>query len=273
MDSKILIIAGMHRSGTSLISQWLYQCGLNLGNQLLGAGIGNAEGHFEDVDFLKFHEDILMENNLPSNGYIVNEIGPLSTYQKHKLKGVIGFKSELSKQWGWKEPRTCLFLDTYRDLIPEAYYLMIIRDHQATISSMLQRDFKGIETKYMARGWFSRQVWTFIRRNRRKEKFYHSQSAFYLQVWIMYNDCLLRSIKKLPSSNYLVTDYSLLHQLDTRVFNHLANRWAFLLDYTAFGKVYNEQLISEVVDIARYVKDRKLVDKAKNLEREIRKYI
>jgi hypothetical protein len=273
MDNKILVIAGMHRSGTSLISQWLYQCGLNLGDKLLGAGIGNAEGHFEDVDFLKFHEEILMDHQLPSNGYIVNELEPLSAYQKQKLKGIIGFKSKLSNQWGWKEPRTCLFLDFYQELIPGAYYLMIIRDHQSTISSMLQRDFKGIETKYLGRGWLSRQVWTFFRRNRRKEKFYHLQSALYLQVWITYNECLLKCMQMLPASKYVVTDYSLLHQLDTKVFNHLANKWNFILDYTAFGKVYKEKLISDVVDIAKYINDKKLIDKARHLEKEIRSYI
>ena len=56
MASKILIIVGMHRSGTSLITQWLYRCGLSIGNKLAPADIGNVEGYFEDSDFLKLHE-------------------------------------------------------------------------------------------------------------------------------------------------------------------------------------------------------------------------
>ena len=45
----------MHRSGTSLISNWLHHCGLQLGEHLLEAGNGNEEGHFEDVEFLRMH--------------------------------------------------------------------------------------------------------------------------------------------------------------------------------------------------------------------------
>jgi len=54
MATNTLIIAGMHRSGTSLISQWLNRCGLNLGENMIGASSGNVEGHFEDIDFIAF---------------------------------------------------------------------------------------------------------------------------------------------------------------------------------------------------------------------------
>lgn len=273
MDNKILVIAGMHRSGTSLISQWLHRCGLNLGNSLLGAGIGNMEGHFEDMDFLHFHEDTLMENNASRYGFVRETITQLTNYQRQKLKGVIGFKSALSKQWGWKEPRTCLFLDCYRELIPEAYYLVIIRDYKATVSSLVQRDFKNLETKYLARNWFSRQAWALIRRDRRREKFYRSQCEFYLNVWITYNEAILKNLQILPASQFIVTDHNLLHELDTKVFDRLVNKWDFLLDYTAFNKVYKEKLISDVVDIDQYIENKDLIEKARNLEVEIRKYI
>jgi hypothetical protein len=66
----------MHRSGTSLISQWLSHCGLHLGERLLGPGIGNAEGHFEDLDFLEFHEQILA----PAHQFIVTDHRILSNH-------------------------------------------------------------------------------------------------------------------------------------------------------------------------------------------------
>ena len=53
------MVVGMHRSGTSLITNWLYRCGLQIGEHLLEPGEGNVEGHFEDVEFLKIHEEIL----------------------------------------------------------------------------------------------------------------------------------------------------------------------------------------------------------------------
>ena len=68
MQNKTLIIAGMHRSGTSLITHWLNECGLQLGDDFLGAGLGNVDGHYEDLEFLKLHEEILEANNLPATG-------------------------------------------------------------------------------------------------------------------------------------------------------------------------------------------------------------
>src|ERR1700678_1799220 len=104
-DKKILIIAGMHRSGTSLISHWLHSCGLNLGETLLGADIGNTEGHFEDVDFYRFHEDTLEAHHLSKFGFITHPIESLTGYQTEKLKSIISFKNKMSGQWGWKDPR------------------------------------------------------------------------------------------------------------------------------------------------------------------------
>jgi hypothetical protein len=38
-----LIILGMHRSGTSLFASWLDKCGINMGDKMLGAGVGNPK--------------------------------------------------------------------------------------------------------------------------------------------------------------------------------------------------------------------------------------
>ena len=52
----------MHRSGTSLTSNWLHQCGLFLGENLIGPDIGNKFGHFENEDFLHLHVQTLRQN-------------------------------------------------------------------------------------------------------------------------------------------------------------------------------------------------------------------
>ena len=57
-----IIITGMHRSGTSLVASLLQEAGLSIGERLLGPSAGNRKGHFEDVDFVELHEDILADN-------------------------------------------------------------------------------------------------------------------------------------------------------------------------------------------------------------------
>lgn len=273
MSSKILVIAGMHRSGTSLISQWLYQCGLNLGETLLGSGIGNTEGHFEDTDFLRFHEDTLEANNSSRCGFINASIPELSTYQREKLKGIIGFKSAINTEWGWKEPRTCLFLDHYREIIPDAYYLVIVRDFNATVTSLIRREIRYTDFKYQSKNWLSRTLWTKMRRNRTQERLFKDKCEFYLQIWIGYNEALLKNVQSLSKNKFIVTDPSMLGELNTKIFDKLVNNWHFSLKYADFKKVYKETLLGEAVDIEPFIADKCLLEKANNLQNELRKYL
>jgi hypothetical protein len=60
--SEQLIVAGFHRSGTSLVCQLLHRAGLFLGYDLMGAAFSNPYGHFEDTEVHHLHEQILADN-------------------------------------------------------------------------------------------------------------------------------------------------------------------------------------------------------------------
>lgn len=64
MKKKTLVlIVGMHRSGTSAMSGILSTLGLNLGSDVVGAGKDNEKGFFENRKFLQLNKDILSFNN------------------------------------------------------------------------------------------------------------------------------------------------------------------------------------------------------------------
>jgi len=268
-DNKILVIAGMHRSGTSVISQWLDKCGLHLGETLLGAATGNIEGHFEDTDFLRVHEQTLQAHGFPGSGITAEAIPELSVYEKEKLKALVGFKNRLDEQWGWKEPRTCLFLDHYRELIPNAYYVFVIRDYHETVSSLIQRELKELDLYYSRKSWISRQNWKIRQRNIREEKLYKEYSAHYLEVWINYNEYILKSINSLPNEQFIVTDHHLLQNNYHDVFAQLVYQWGFPLTCANFNEVYKPSLQSKVISIDEYI-ETQLLDKARKLEEAIR---
>src|SRR5689334_9877924 len=134
MENKVLVVLGMHRSGTSLIAQWLKTCGVPMGDNLHGANIGNPEGHFEDMDFLNLHERILKFNNLCSDGVINRTVSPESFVAE--MANLIRDKNNRNIQWGWKDPRTCLFLPYYRTIIPNAKYFIAIRNYNEVVSSL-----------------------------------------------------------------------------------------------------------------------------------------
>lgn len=263
----------MHRSGTSVITQWLHRCNLNIGENLLGADIGNDEGHFEDIDFYRYHEDVLMDNHLSRFGYVKKPVSSLSPYQEEQLKFLTAFKSKMNAQWGWKEPRTCLFLDHYRRLLPHAYYLIVIRDFQSTVNSLIVRDFKHVEAKYLARKLFGRLIWKWFRRNKRKKKLYENLSTYYLNIWITYNDELLKHMELLQNQQFIAVDYKLLSQNDKRTFSVLKDDWKFAIEYVDFSKVFKEKFISKTVDISQFIVDKSLLETAYVLEDKLRAYV
>ena len=273
MQNTTLIIAGMHRSGTSLITNWLNKCGLQCGETMVGPCPSNLDGHFEDIEFLKLHEEILADNHLPATGLTEQHPNDISIYHKEKLKTIIKVKNKLYKQWGWKDPRTVLFLDTYKELLPNARYLIIIRDYKSVVSSLLQRDFKDIDKRYMARSYFKRMIWKHIRRKRRLEAFYNERAEYYLKVWIAYNEELLKSVKTLSQDSYVVLNYSFLTGNDDRVCSYLKEHWHMSLKYFKFNEVYKEKLINEPIDTDSFIENKPLLYKAAQLENNLMNYL
>ena len=48
---------------------------------------------------------------------------------------------------GWKEPRTSLFLNDYSQLLPEAYYFVVVRNFNDTVNSLVNKEYKMQEEK------------------------------------------------------------------------------------------------------------------------------
>ena len=146
--SKVLIVLGMHRSGTSVVSQWLSKCELNLGDRFAKPGMSNPRGFFEDLDFLHMHEKALSYFNIENTGLIPPFNLELTDHQLNQLQQLIDIKNSNNDQWGWKEPRTCLFVKYYKSLIPNAKYFILYRDYPFVVESLVRRDIESLKLKY-----------------------------------------------------------------------------------------------------------------------------
>ncbi|MDP4262365.1 MAG: sulfotransferase [Bacteroidota bacterium] len=268
MNSKVLVIVGMHRSGTSVVTQWLHRCGLFIGDKLEGPNIGNVEGHFEDVDFLKMHQKLLLKRNFPSTGFIYKPLPRLSGEEKEELQTIIETKSRQNEEWGWKEPRTCLFLDEYSRLIPSAFYVMVVRDFNSTVSSLITREYKINDRRFRSRKGLSRIKWILFKR-KNLEKMFQKEAERFLKIWIHYYEQILACTRALPDGRFMFVDYSRLFRNDEDYFLRLKKEWQFSLDYFPFITLYKEELLSEVKDISKYVKDKDLLVKARMIEKDI----
>lgn len=138
-NQTIFCIAGMHRSGSSLFANWIQNCGLYIGSELLEAASSNKFGHFEDMDFLSIHIDELKRNNLNTSGLYGNLENITISSQFHtRAKELIQQRNSYNI-WGWKEPRSTLFLNEWKELIPNLKVIVLQRDRSKIVSSLYKR--------------------------------------------------------------------------------------------------------------------------------------
>jgi hypothetical protein len=57
---RVIVVAGMHRAGTSVVARGLQALGIDLGDALMSADVRmNARGFFEDMDIVKLDDALL----------------------------------------------------------------------------------------------------------------------------------------------------------------------------------------------------------------------
>lgn len=138
-----VIVAGMHRSATSLTTAVLAGCGWQTTGELMGASPSNPRGHFEDWDIHRLHESVLADRGLEWDS-----VAGLRHYARHPL-GFDGHESEVAelvsrlrragRPWVWKNPRATLLLDAWAQALPEACVVLCVRSPAAVVDSLLRR--------------------------------------------------------------------------------------------------------------------------------------
>jgi len=137
--SRQLVICGMHRSGTSLVAGALQKAGLFLGYEVSGPSRGNPRGHFEDQDFFRLHEEMLAAAGETCFTAEDDFAPPTNAELEHRARAMIAAR-ETVPLWGWKDPRTCLFLGFWEPLLPDARFLFLYRHPVEVVLSLWRRD-------------------------------------------------------------------------------------------------------------------------------------
>ncbi len=142
MKKTFVVITGMHRSGTSMFTSYLQKCGLYLGESLLPGDTGNTRGHFEDSGVMHFHEEIL---NRTGHRYIMQEMTPpafdIREQEPARISDLV-HKLDGGDVFGFKEPRTSLFLDLWNRSVPAEYdktFIFLFRKPGQVVDSLLRR--------------------------------------------------------------------------------------------------------------------------------------
>jgi hypothetical protein len=159
----------MHRSGTSLTASILAAAGLHVGDQLMAAAAGNPKGHYEDLEFYNLHQRMLAGAGLSMDGFTCQESIDVPISSRVEAMELVRRRRAGNRPWGWKDPRTTLFLEFWAELLPEARWLFVIRPPEQVIDSLFRRGDTAfvVNPPYAIDVWvsYSRRILNFVRRH------------------------------------------------------------------------------------------------------------
>jgi hypothetical protein len=163
-----ICIAGMHRSGTSMITRLLNLCGLYLGpeDEVSASAYDNEAGFWENSRFVKLNEAVLAQLG---GGWDLPPTVAAGWELRDEMVCLQDDAAELVKRfsayelWGWKDPRNSIMFPFWKRLIPDLKMLICLRNPLEVAHSLQMRG--------------------------------HSSLAFGLHLWLTYTQRLLSNTR------------------------------------------------------------------------------
>src|SRR5215510_7160699 len=144
----VICIAGMHRSGTSMITRLLNLCGLYLGpdDELSDESFDNEAGFWENRHFVSLNEAALAQLG---GGW---DLPPVISEGWKSRNEMIRLREEAAELvsrfsdhevWGWKDPRNSIMLPFWKRVIPGLEIVVCLRNPLEVAESLQKRNFSS----------------------------------------------------------------------------------------------------------------------------------
>ncbi|MGB5855872.1 MAG: glycosyltransferase [Oceanisphaera sp.] len=159
MNKQLLVVLGMHRSGTSVVSRALAVLGAEHGDKSLRSGADNPKGFWEDEELVAFNDQLLAE--LGQSWFDVQPIAAeLFAHtawdsKKQAAKALFQQKLEQYEVFAVKDPRLSRLLPfwqpIWQELAIDVKYIFSLREPSAVMQSLQSRN--GFRPGYSAALW------------------------------------------------------------------------------------------------------------------------
>lgn len=159
--NRIVVVLGMHRSGTSAMTRALEVLGIDLGNTLIpGIAENNEKGFYEDIEINRLNSDILASMGKRWDSLHLMEAADLQRDAVAPLRerAVALLRSRLGERpFGMKDPRIARLLPFWQAIFQELgldpCYVIVVRHPLSIAHSLEKRDkFDPAKTYYL---WLS----------------------------------------------------------------------------------------------------------------------
>lgn len=151
-DRNVIVVLGMHRSGTSLAASLLQALGLDLGPQLIRGDQHNQAGYFEQERIVRLNEQTIRAIDrrwvgpkgslpYPDGWWELPEVAPL----RAELTETVREELQRTKAvWGFKDPRVSRMIPLWREIFADLgvnpLYVLAVRHPGAVVASLSLRD-------------------------------------------------------------------------------------------------------------------------------------
>lgn len=152
---RYVCIAGMHRSGTSLVSRMVNLLGVDLGpeDQMISAGSENPKGFWENSNIKRLNEEVLERmGGTWSNPPMLEEGWESSSLldDLRKEAGSVIRSVPSGSVFGWKDPRNSLTLPFWRTVVNIDKCIVVVRRPEHVAKSLITRNGFAVEkTQYL----------------------------------------------------------------------------------------------------------------------------
>ncbi len=151
--NRLVVVLGVHRSGTSLTMHALQLLGVDIGERLIPGKADNPDGYFENEDIVERHkkvETLIGRKPFEPAGLLPY---PEGWHERPDIRAVGDELAEIvagemrqsgGRLWGFKDPRTMRLLPLWRSVFAQLgvqpLYVVALRDPAAVVASMQRRN-------------------------------------------------------------------------------------------------------------------------------------
>ncbi|MCP4574623.1 MAG: hypothetical protein GY838_19920 [bacterium] len=122
----IYVVLGMHKSGTTLVSQIMHESGINMDDQIDAHVTYDAGNKYERQSVLHLNMKIIGATDYRIVD-ISKPVGGVSDEQAAEVREIIGQCNRRHDEWGFKDPRTCLTYMDWAEHLPPHRIIAVYR--------------------------------------------------------------------------------------------------------------------------------------------------
>lgn len=158
LKKRVVIVLGMHRSGTSAITKSLELLGIELGEKLHRPNSHNPKGYYEDTEVVRINDKLLWMCECSWHMFLENQLReiPENVVSEVCAEAVelVQTRTTQFRRWGFKDPRATRLIPFWKQIIESAgfepVFLIINRNPLSVAASLATRDqFSAAKSAYL----------------------------------------------------------------------------------------------------------------------------